>query len=54
MRAVLPLHAIVIDQPHISFVDQCSCLEAVTGPLAPHVAPCKRVEFVVNDRRQLL
>ena len=52
MGAILPLHALVIDQPHVGFVDQRRRLQAVAGALAPHVVVRQATEFVVDDRRQ--
>ena len=52
MGAVLPLHALVVDQPHVGFVDQRRGLQAVAGALALHVVVRQTVEFVVHDRRQ--
>ena len=53
MRAVLPVHALVIDQPHVGFVDQRRCLKAVAGALAFHVAARQAAELLVHNRRQL-
>ena len=52
MGAVLPLHALVVDQPHVGFVDQRRRLQAVAGALALHVVVRQAVELVVDDRRQ--
>ena len=52
MGAVLPLHALVIDQPQVGFVDQRRRLQAVAGALALHVVVRQTTEFVVHDRRQ--
>ena len=53
MGAVLPVHALVIDQPHVGFVDQRRGLQAVAGALALHVVARQAVELVVHDRCQL-
>ena len=53
MRAVLPVHALVIDQPHVGFVDERRCLKAVAGALAFHVAARQAAELLVHNRRQL-
>src|SRR5258708_4161654 len=37
MSPVLPLHAFVVDQPHVGLVDQRRRLQAVAGLLALHV-----------------
>jgi hypothetical protein len=52
MSAILPLHACVIHQPHVGFVDQSGGLQAVAGTLTFHIAARETVEFVINDRGQ--
>src|ERR1019366_2973315 len=52
MGAILPLHVLVIHQPHIGFVDQGTRLEAMSRPLTSHVASREAVEFVINDWSQ--
>src|SRR5688572_13086606 len=52
MGAVLPVNALVIDQPQVGFVDQGRGLQAVAGALAPHVVVRQTTEFVVDDRHQ--
>ena len=52
MGAVLPVHALVIDQPQVGFVDQRRRLQAVAGALAPHVVVRQTTELVVDDRHQ--
>ncbi len=52
MGAILPLHALVVDQTHVGFIDQGGGLEAVTGALASHVAAGEAAEFVVDDGSQ--
>ena len=52
MGAILPLHALVIHQSHVGFVDQSGGLQAMTGALTFHVASRQAVEFVINDGRQ--
>ena len=52
MGAVLPVHALVIDQPQVRFVDQRRRLQAVAGTLAPHVPVRQTTELVVDDRHQ--
>jgi hypothetical protein len=53
MGAVLPLHAPVVDQPHVGLVDQRGGLEAMAGSLAFHVAMRQAAELGVHDRGQL-
>ena len=38
MRAILPLHPLIIHQAHVGFIDQGRRLEAVAGPLTFHIA----------------
>ena len=49
MRAVLPLHPLVVDQADVGFVDQRRGLEAVIGSLAPHIPVGEPAEFGVHD-----
>ena len=51
--AILPLHARVVDQAQVRFVDEGRGLEAVPGALAPHVAAGEAVELGVHDGGQL-
>ncbi len=53
MRAVVPLHFVRLDQPHIDFPDQCRGLEGVAIFLASHVALRHTVKLVINDLREL-
>ena len=52
MSAILPLHALVIHQAHIGFVDQGRGLQAVAGTLTIHVTARQAVELVINDGGQ--
>src|SRR5664279_87951 len=52
MGAILPLHVLVIHQPHVGFVDQSGGLQTMTEALTSHVASREAMEFVINDRRQ--
>ena len=52
MGAILPLHALIIHQAHVGFIDQGRGLQAVAGALAFHVAARQAVEFVINDGGQ--
>ena len=53
MRAILPLHALVIHQAHVGFIDQRGGLQAVPRALALHVAARQTAQFVINDGSQL-
>src|ERR1035437_7203573 len=52
MGSILPLHALIIHQAHVGFIDQGRGLEAVAGALAFHVAARQAVELVINDGGQ--
>src|SRR5674476_372163 len=52
MGPILPLHALVIHQAHVGFVDQGGGLQAMTGALTFHVASRQAVEFVIDDWSQ--
>ena len=52
MGAILPLHALVIHQPHVGFIKQGRRLEAVAGALTLHITTRQAVEFVINDGGQ--
>ncbi len=52
VRAILPLHAPVLHQPHVRLINQRRRLQAVAGAFACHVAPCQTVQFGINNRRQ--
>src|ERR1017187_4464999 len=52
MGAILPLHALVIHQSHVGFVDQGGGLQAMTGALTFHVASRQAVKFVIDDWSQ--
>ncbi len=54
MGAILPLHAFVVHQAHVGFVDQGGRLQCVAWALALHIAVGQAAEFVVNDRRQAI
>ena len=49
MGAILPLHALVIHQAHVSFIDQSCRLQTVTGALAFQIAICQAVKFLIHD-----
>ena len=46
MGAILPLHALIVHQAHVGFVNQSRRLKAVAGALALHVAACQAVQLV--------
>src|SRR5271165_5950931 len=52
VRAILPLHALVIHQAHVSLIDQGRGLQHVSGTLALHVVACQAVKFLINDGGQ--
>src|SRR5262245_45591160 len=52
MGAILPLHALVVNQTHVGFIHQGSGLERVAWALALHVVVSQSAEFFINDRCQ--
>ena len=54
VRAVLPLHALVIHQAHVGFIHQRRGLKAVAGAFAPQVTARQAAEFLINNRGQPL
>ena len=52
MRAILPLHARVVGQAHIGFVDQGGRLQAVARALATHVVAGQTMQLGIDDGRQ--
>src|ERR1051326_3812715 len=52
MRAILPLHMLIVHQPHVGFVDESGCLQAVAGTFTSHVAVRQTVKFRIHDRDQ--
>jgi len=52
MGAILPVHALIIHQAQVGFVDQCRGLETVAVALTLHVATRQAVELVINDGGQ--
>jgi hypothetical protein len=52
MGAILPLHALIVDEAHVRLIHQRRRLQAMTGTLAPHVAARQPVELVIHDRGQ--
>jgi hypothetical protein len=52
MSTVLPVHALVINETHVGFVDQCCRLQAVAGAFTSHVVTRQSSELVVHDRHQ--
>src|SRR2546430_10091258 len=51
VRAVLPTHILPVNQPDVSLIDQCGCLQSVTGTLAAHVVMGEAVQLVIDKRR---
>jgi hypothetical protein len=49
MRAVLPVHVPLIDEPHERFVNEGRGLERVVCPLASHVLPGHTAQLRVQD-----
>src|SRR5437588_2638606 len=54
MRPVLPRNVFGVDQPQVGFVDECSRLKAVPGPLSCHAPSRDLVELSLYERNQLV
>jgi hypothetical protein len=50
MRAILPLHAIELDDPQVGFVDERGRLQGVAGPFALQIAMRDPAQLVVDER----
>jgi hypothetical protein len=54
LRAVLPLCAVLIDQPQVGFVNECGRLQRVIGALTPQVGLGPTMEVLVDQRDELI
>ena len=54
MRTIGPVNVFLIDEPNVSLVDEGCGLKRVTFSLPAHVATRKAMEFVVDQRIQLV
>jgi len=54
VQRVAPLHPALIDQSHEGFVNERRGLEGMTGTLVTQIACGKPVEFLVNERCELV
>ena len=54
VRAALPMHVARINEAQISLIDQRGRLQRLAGPLTAHVAPGYTVQFVMDQRNQLI
>ena len=54
MRVICPVHILLIDHTDVSFIYQGSGLKCVIFPLPAHVTAGEAVEFVVDQRIQLI
>ena len=54
VRAVVPRHALDVNQPEVGLVDQRRRLQAVSSVLPSRVSPRNVVEFPLYERNQLL
>src|SRR5215471_2135477 len=52
MRAILPTHALHIDQAEVGLVDQRGWLQAVAPPLAAHATARDPAQLLVDERNQ--
>src|SRR5882724_3243746 len=54
VSAILPLHALIVHQAHVSLIDEGGRLKGMARALAFHVAVRKAAKFVINDGREPL
>lgn len=54
LRAVPPVHALLVDEPEVRLVHQCSWLKRVVGALPVHVAGSKASQLIIDERQHLL
>ena len=54
VRTIRPVHILLINQTDVGFIDQGSGLKCVVFPLPAHVTARQAVEFVVDQRVQLV
>jgi len=54
MGAILPLHALVVNQTHVGFIYQGSGLERVAWALALHEVVSQATKLFINDRGQAI
>jgi hypothetical protein len=54
MRPILPLDAPLIDQADISFMNECSRLKRIIGPLSPQTPGSEAPKLPINQRQQIL
>jgi len=52
MSAILPLHALIAHEAHVSLIHQRRRLQALAWTLASHVAARQSVELLIHDRGQ--
>jgi NAD-dependent dihydropyrimidine dehydrogenase PreA subunit len=54
VRTICPVDVLLIDETNVGFVDQCGGLQSVTLAFTTHVTAGEAMEFVVNERIQLV
>lgn len=54
MGSILPVHALIVDQARVAFVNQRGRLEAMASALTPHVTIRQAMKFVVDRGSQPL
>jgi hypothetical protein len=54
MRAVLPVHILLIDQTQIGFVNQRCRLQRVAGSFAAKIPSRQPMQFLINQRQQFI
>jgi hypothetical protein len=51
--AVLPVDAARVNEAKIRLIDQCGCLQRVSGALAAHALAGQPAQLLVNERHEL-
>ena len=54
MRAIGPVNVSLVYETDVSFVDERGSLKSVTFSFAAHVTACEPVQFVIDQRIQLI
>ena len=52
MRAILPTHALLVNDAKVCLVDQRRCLESMPRSLAPQIASGDSVKLIIDLRYQ--
>jgi hypothetical protein len=52
LRAVLPIHPVLIDKPKVRFMHQRSSFERVSTVLRQHVTASQSAKLAIHERKQ--